>query len=116
MAAILKMSQARECIPKFPVEITDSNSMSSKLAEKYKFVDLWEGCMAGLPRLQPSNICTNDGPEFVFYGCSLEVWHNDTNNNSSHHTILVSNESMELVLSICVYSSDHQACVNEQKL
>ena len=34
----------------FPVNITDSYSMCCKLAEKYEFVDLWEGCMMGLPK------------------------------------------------------------------
>ena len=32
----------------FPVNITDSYSIGCKLAEKYKFVDVWEGCMMGL--------------------------------------------------------------------
>ena len=86
--------QERKCITKFPVIITDSYSIDCELAEKYKFVDLWKGCMMGLPRLQPAKLCIHDGPEIMILGCFLEVsWQNyDTNNNSSH-TILVSNES-----------------------
>ena len=36
-----------------PVDITNSHSIGSRLAEK-KFVDLWKGCMMGLSRLQPT--------------------------------------------------------------
>ena len=68
VATILKMPQERECIP---VNITDFNSLGCKLAEKYKFVDLWEGCMKGLPRLQPTKLCIHDSPEIMFLGLFL---------------------------------------------
>ena len=71
------------------------------------FVDLWEGCMMGLPILQPTKLCMHDVLEIMFLGLFLRVsWQNlDTNNNPSH-TILVTNESTELILSICVNYSD----------
>ena len=45
VAAILTMLLERGCISKiFPVNITASYSIGCKLAEKYKFVNLWERC------------------------------------------------------------------------
>ena len=41
----------------FLVSITDSYSICCKLAEKYKFVDLWGGYVMGLPGLQPAKLC-----------------------------------------------------------
>ena len=38
VAVILKMFQRRECFPKFPVDIADSQSKSSRLSEKYRFI------------------------------------------------------------------------------
>ena len=31
------------------------------------FVDLWEGRMMGLPRLQPTKLCIQDGPEIMLF-------------------------------------------------
>ena len=56
------MPQEMECIPNYPVNITDFYSIGRKLAEKSKFVDLWEGCMMGLPRLQPDKLCMDNDP------------------------------------------------------
>ena len=47
--------------------------MGYTLAEKYKFVDFWEGCMMGLPRLQPTKLCIQDGPEIMFLGLFLYI-------------------------------------------
>ena len=49
----------------FPVNITDSYSLGCKLAEKYKFVYLWEGCMMSLPRLQSTKLCMHNTPRPV---------------------------------------------------
>ena len=67
VAAILKMLQKTECITNFPVIITDSYSIGCKLAEKYKFVNLKEGCMMGLPRLQPTRLCMHAGPRNISF-------------------------------------------------
>ena len=51
----------------FSVNITDYYSIGCKLAEKYKFVNLGEGCMMGLPRLQPTRLCMHAGTKIMFY-------------------------------------------------
>ena len=55
----------------FPVNITDSYSIGCKLAEKYTFVNLREGCMMGLPRLQPTRLCMQAGQKSCFLGLFL---------------------------------------------
>ena len=68
VAAILKCPRRGSASQNFPVNITNSYSIGYNLAEKYKFVDLWEGCMMGRPTLQSTKICIHDGPEIMFLG------------------------------------------------
>ena len=42
--------------------------MAVSLQKKNKFVDPWEGRMMGLPMLQPTKLCTHNGPEIMFLG------------------------------------------------
>ena len=60
------MLQDKGISQNFHVNITDSYSIGCKLAEKYKFVNLWEGFMMGLPWLQPTKLGIHDGPEIMF--------------------------------------------------
>ena len=62
------------------INITDFYSPGSKPAEKYRFVDLCEGCLMGLLGLRPSKLCIRGGPEFTFFGLFLRgflttFWH-----------------------------------------
>ena len=62
-----KCSRRGSTSQNFPVNITDSYSIGCKLAEKYKFVNLWEGCMMGLLRLQSTRLSMHDGPEIMLF-------------------------------------------------
>ena len=55
-----------------------------------------------MTRLQTIKLCIHDGPEIMFF---MAVSCITTNNNPSH-TVSVSNESSESILSICVSFSD----------
>ena len=47
--------------------ITDYYSKDCKLAEKFKFVNLGEWCMMGLPRLQPTRLYMHAGTKIMFF-------------------------------------------------
>ena len=48
-----------------------------------------------------------DGPEFIFLWLFLKVsWHIFDKNNNPSHTMLISNENSELILSTCVNFND----------
>ena len=61
-----------------------------------------------LPRLQPTRLCMHEGSKIMFFkGCFYDVsWQNFNTINNPSHTILVSNESSGLIISICVKFND----------
>ena len=71
--------------------------------KKCKFVDLWEGCKIWPAWTTAYQTASTMIQKSGFFCCFLDVsWQNVNINNNHSHTILASNESLELKLSICV--------------